>query len=113
MSKANDDVAPPSAELLYKQSMSLINEAIASCGIEGFEGAALNIPQVINGQGISGNTISQVPDKSFFKQADSLFGEQENLFSEPEDVPQEEHHAEGDQPEEAGLNSINDMFNAI
>ncbi|MCL1126093.1 hypothetical protein [Shewanella surugensis] len=113
MSKANDVKAPISAELLYEQSMSLINEAITSCGIEGFEGAPLNIPQVINWGELKGSHIPKISDESFFMQANSLFGEQENLFNEPESSQEEPVSTKGSRlGEDADLSSINDMFNA-
>ncbi|WP_298769871.1 hypothetical protein [uncultured Shewanella sp.] len=109
----------PSAEELYQQSMSLIDEAIKSCGIEGFEGAALMIPQVIQGNEVNANPIPQLSDQTFFHQAENLFGSQENLFSEQQDVQQEaasvkeENTRKEGSEDDPGLNSITDMFNAI
>ncbi|WP_299011356.1 hypothetical protein [uncultured Shewanella sp.] len=109
----------PSAEALYQQSMSLIDEAIKSCGIEGFEGTALMIPQVIQANEVNTNPLPQLSDQTFFKQAENLFGTQENLFSE-QDVTQPDMSAtkmgnadKAASEEDPSLNSINDMFNAI
>lgn len=109
----------PSAEELYQQSMSLIDEAIKSCGIEGFEGAALMIPQVIQANEVNANPLPQLSDQTFFKQAENLFGMQENLFSDQDDAQPDTSSTKVEGAEKAaseddpGLNSINDMFNAI
>ncbi|WP_299494666.1 hypothetical protein [uncultured Shewanella sp.] len=119
MSNEEEKNNAPSAEQLYQQSMSLIDEAIKSCGIEGFEGATLAIPQVIQGNDINTHPIPQVSDQTFFNQANRLFGAQENLFNEPEELNKEmtsdnnEYSQDGSESNDPGLNSINDMFNSI
>ena len=91
----------PTAQALYQQSMGLINEAIASCGIEGFSPAPLAIPQMISQDSFNAGQIQQPSQNAFFRQAQSLygeqgalFGEQEALYVEPEPEPQPEPQAD-------------------
>ena len=68
------------ADLLYNQSLKLINDAIQACNLGDFMTASLNIPQSVDSNIFSSKVASAKQD--FFSTAKDLFAQQEQLFSE-------------------------------
>ncbi len=73
------EVTPSEAELMYSQSLSLLNNAIEECQLDGFQAVESTVPQVFNQQGMMTNTSMEKTD--FFSLAKQLFEQQTPLFS--------------------------------
>jgi len=73
--------APSSSEadLLYSQSLSLLNNAIEECQLDGFQTVESTVPQILDQQGMMTNTSPNETD--FFSLAKQLFEQQAPLFS--------------------------------
>lgn len=128
--KPGNDKLPDQAHQLYLQSMTLINDAIASCNIEGFETAPLVIPQPIGQQTFKAKKIP--PQPNFFDLANGIYGQQETLFSETEpettaqNIPDEqaemlnqgqstdptENTGNINIPQNENISAINDLLNS-
>jgi hypothetical protein len=84
----NQAIPPTSeADLLYAQSLSLLNNAIEECQLDGFQTVESTVPQIFDQQGLMTNSSKEETD--FFSLAKQLFEQQAPLFS-IEDIEQQE-----------------------
>jgi len=77
---ANQNVqSSPEADLLYAQSLSLLNNAIEDCQLDGFQKVESAVPAILDHQGNMKDSLISKTD--YFSLAKQLFEQQSPLFS--------------------------------
>ncbi len=78
-SNQKEEASTSEAELMYSQSLSLLNSAIEECQLDGFQSVESTVPQMFDQQGMMTN--SSIEKTDFFSLAKQLFEQQTPLFS--------------------------------